>query len=168
MRSYASMFELRPSLIGTISTIGGTALGAPVDTQGFADVLATLVAGAVYGSGTGSTITLAIKVQESASLTGTGSAWSDITDGAIMAGSFDFDTITITGTDFGMYQQQQFERMSDGNRKRYLRAHATLAGTVGLGPKFAVSFLLGRAVSSIYAYGGTTIGTGNSQFTKLL
>ena len=167
MRDYSSILELRPTLIGTLSTIGGTALGAPVDTRGFADVLATLVAGAVFGSGTGSTVALAVKIQESATPTGTGALWTDITDGAIHAGSFDFDAITITGTDPGLYMQKQYDRLNDANRKRWLRAHATLSGTVGLGAKVAVSFLLGRPDDTLYANNATTLGTGNPEYTLL-
>ena len=55
MRNYDGIFEIRPSLIGTLSTISGTALGAPINVQGFRDVLGILVAGALAGS-TGSTV----------------------------------------------------------------------------------------------------------------
>lgn len=165
MRQYTDLLDLHPSMIGTISTIGATAIGSPVDTMGFADVLATLCAGAVFGSGTGSTITLAIKVQESASAIGTN--WTDITDGAVN-GSFDFDTVTLTGTSSVMVMEKQYERLNDSVRLRYIRAHATLAGTVGLGPKFCVAFLLGRPDDTLYIQSAETQATGNEEYTKLL
>jgi hypothetical protein len=156
-------------MIGTLSTIGGTAVGAPVDTRGFADVLATLVLGAVMGSGTGSTVTLAIKIQESASATGTN--WTDITNGHLVGGevaaSFDFDTVTLTGTSPVIVMEKQYMQLRDSNRLRYIRAHATLAGTVGLGPKFSVAFLLGRPDDTLYISNAETAATGNAEYTLL-
>jgi hypothetical protein len=166
MRDYKTMMDLHPSLIGTMSVIGATAVGAPVDTLGFKDVLATLVAGAVFGSGTGSTITLAVKIQECATAAGTGALWADITNGAIN-NTFAFTTMTFTGTDPTMKQEAKYERLIDANRLRFLRAHATLAGTVGLGPKFAVSFLLGRPDDTLYVVSPSTQSTSNGEFTIL-
>jgi hypothetical protein len=119
------------------------------------------------GSGSGSTISLAVKIQESASVTGTGADWTDITDGAYHNGSFDFDTLTFTGTDPGLYMEKQYEVLKDGKRKRYIRAHATLTGTVGMGPKFCVQFLLGRPDDTLYISNAETQATTNSQFTIL-
>lgn len=164
MRNYDSILDLHPSMIGTISTIGGTAVGAPVDTLGFADVLAVLCAGAVAGSGAGALATLSIKIQESASATGTN--WTDITDGAVHAGSFDFDDVSFTGTSPVLVMEKQYEHLGLG-RMRYIRAHATLAGTVGLGPKFCVAFLLGRPQDTLYIANAETQATGNPEFTLL-
>ena len=174
MRNHNSVFEVRPSLIGTLSTINATAIGAPIDTIGFADVLATLVAGAIAGS-TGATVNLAIKVQESATATGTN--WTDITNEAVSQGSFNFTTLTFggdiaggttTGTWLGYQMGKKYARLSDANRLRYIRAHATLTGTVGLGPKFAVSFLLGRPDDTLYANNAVLVGSGNIEATKLI
>lgn len=167
MRDYVNMLDLHPSLVGTISTIGGTAIGAPIDIRGFRDVLAILVAGAVAGSGTGATNYLDVKIQQSASATGTGAGWTDVTPGDYN-GTFAFSQITFSGTDPKMYMEQKYERIGNGLTGRYIRAHATLSGTVGLGPKFTVAFLLGRPIDSIYMVKGTTQATGNSQFTALL
>lgn len=164
MRSYADTLDLRPSLIGTICA-ATTAVGAPIDTIGFADVLATLVLGAVYGSGTGATASLTIKIQESATATGTGALWSDITDGAVHAGSFDFDAVSINGTDPAMQKQTQYEHLG-GGRLRYIRAHATMAGTAGVMPKYCVSFLLGRPSDTLYVAKATSQATGNVEFSK--
>ena len=164
MRGYDGMLELRPSLIGTITAVA-TACGAPVDTLGFADVLATLVLGAVSGSGTGATGSLAIKIQESGSPTGTGALWTDITDGAVHAGSFDFDAVALANTDPQMYKQTQYEILGIG-RKRWIRAHASMSGTAGISPKFCVQFLLGRPNDTLYIGKAATQGTGNTEFTK--
>ena len=178
MRNYTDVLEIRPSLIGTISVIGGTAVGRPVDCLGFSDVFALLVAGAVQGS-TGATVNLAVKIQESASPTGTGAGWTDITNGAIHSGSFDFDTLIFGGSIAGgdttatwlPYQTgKEYEYIigKDASRARYIRAHATLSGTVGIGPKFTVSFLLGRPNDTLYINNATTFASTNVELTKLL
>lgn len=178
MRQYSDIMEYRPSLIGTISTIGGTAVGIPVDCLGFSDALAILTAGALVGS-TGSTVTLAVKLQESATPTGTGANWTDITDGAVHAGSWDFDDITFGGNlaggdTTGTWQPYQTGKQydyvggRDYKRKRYIRAHATLAGTVGLGPKFSVGILLGRPNDTLYINNATSFASTNVELTPLL
>ncbi len=166
MRNYDAILDLHPCLIGSISTIGGTAAGAPIDTLGFKDVFAILTAGACFGSGTGATVTLSVKMQESASLTGTGTAWADIANGQF-SGTFAFSSLSFTGTDPAMQMGKKYERLQDGTRLRYIRALATLAGTVGLGPKFAVSFLLGRPNDTNYVANAVTQATGNGDFVKL-
>jgi hypothetical protein len=170
MRNYDDMFEVRPSLIGTISTIGGTAIGAPIDTIGFADVLGVLTAGAMVGSA-GANVTLSVKVQESAVPEGTGANWSDINN-STPNGTFAFSDLNFGVTNAGTYIPFQFDKqyalMKDANRKRYIRAHATLSGTVGHGPKFSATFLLGRPIDTLYKNDATTIGSGNVELTKLL
>lgn len=174
MRNYTHVVDIRPSLIGTISTIGATATGAPIDTLGFYDVMASLVAGAVAGS-TGSTVSLAIKIQESATPTGTN--WTDITNEAMTQGSFALTTMvfgndiaggTTTGTWIPYQSTRKYGKMADGNRLRYIRAHATLSGTVGIGPKFAVSFILGHSDDTAYISSALTIGSGNIEAAKLI
>jgi len=176
MRNYDECFELRPSLIGTIGVISATAVGNPVDTIGFKDALAILIAGSLQGS-TGATVSLAIKIQESASATGTGADWTDITDGAFHNGSWDFDTLTFgdelaggttTATWLPTETQKQYERLGDGVRKRYIRAHATLTGTVGLGPRYTVAFLLGRNYDSSNVVDAVVQPTGNIHYAKQL
>ena len=167
MRNYNDILALHPSMIGTISTIGGTALGAPISIVGFRDVLATLVAGAVFGSGTGSTVYLDVKIQQSASATGTGAGWTDVTPGDVNS-TFAFTRMTFTGTDPAFKQEEKYERIGNSLTGKFIRAHATLSGTVGLGPKFCVNFLLGRPVDSIYATAASTEATGNVEYTKLL
>ncbi len=174
MRNYTGTFDVRPSLIGTLSTINATATGCPIDTLGFADVMASLVAGALVGSG-GSTVSLAIKIQESASPTGTN--WTDITNEAVSQGSFNLTTLnfgndiaggTTTGTWIPYQAVEKYAKLADGNRLRYIRAHATLTGTVGLGPKFAVSFIMGRSDDSYYLNSAVSFGSGNIEAAKLL
>ncbi len=177
MNDYLSRTHTVPSLIGTISVIGGTAVGAPIDRTGFADVLGVLCAGAIQGS-TGSTVTLTVKVQESNDPVATGAAWTDITNEAVTQGSFKFSTLTFgdelaggttTGTWLPYEVDKKYARLSDGNRKRYIRAHATLAGTVGLGPKFSVVFLLGKPSDSYWVpTSAVVVPSGNVELTKLL
>lgn len=173
MKNYDEVLELRPSLIGTISVIGATAVGIPVDCLGFRDVLAVLTAGAVQGSA-GAGVNLAVKIQESASVAGTGALWTDIDNGDVN-GTFAFTTLNIGhGVNAGTWIPYQTGKLyesvggNDANRKRYIRAHATLSGTVGLGPKVSVAFLLGKPVDTLYVGGGTSFGSLNSQLTKLL
>lgn len=165
MRTYTETLEVRPSLIGTLSTIGGTAIGAPVDIRGFKDVLATLVCGAVFGSGAGSTVYLDVKLQQSASATGTGALWSDIV-GEVNP-TCAFSQQTFTGTDPAFKVGKLYERFGNNITGRYIRAHATLSGTVGLGPKILVNFILGRPNDTLYINDATTAATGNPEFTLL-
>lgn len=164
MRDTYSGLKLVPTLIGTLSSGSGTALGAPVDTLGFADVLAMVILGAVAGTDA-NTADIVVKVQESASITGTGALWTDITDGAIN-GSYKFDSVQVTATSPIMYMAKKYERLQIG-RSRYIRAHATISGTDACNPKICVSFLLGRPADSLYGAQGATQSTGNSQFAVL-
>lgn len=170
MRENSGLLELRPTLIGTLSTIGGTAVGRPVDTMGFSDVLAVLTAGALAGSA-GANCSYAVKFQESASADGTGANWSDIENGAIN-GTMAFTTLTFSGIDAGTFANYQadklYERLSDGNRARYIRAHATLTGTAGYGAKLSVVCLLGRPSDTLWINGATSFGTDNLEVTQLL
>lgn len=166
MRQYSDMLELRSSLVGTMAC-DSTAVGATVDTLGFADVLAVLIAGAVSGTDT-NYAGLDVKIQESATPTGTGANWTDISDGDVN-GSFDFDTMGFyAGTNGGIQQQKVYERLTGSVRKRYIRAHATIAGTDGAHVKLACHFLLGRPVDTLYINGGTTQATGNVEYSQLL
>ena len=174
MRSYAGMFEFTPSLMGTMSVINGTAVGAPIDRIGFADCLGIVCAGGLQGS-TGATVTLAVKVQESAVPEGTN--WTDITNEAVSNSSFNFTSIvlgdsiaggTTTATWIPYETVKKYGRLTDGNRLRYIRMHATLSGTVGLGPKICAGFLLGRSNDTAYITDPVVVPSGNPELTKLL
>jgi hypothetical protein len=171
MRNLEDTSVFRPALMGTISTTGATAIGAPIDTMGFAQVLAFLMCSAVAASdpSTSNPLGLAVKWQEAASPTSTGALWLDITNGAVSAGSFVMSTLTIEGTEpsFQFDQQSEILMGKDTNRLRYIRCHATVTGTTGVGIRFAVGTLLHRPVSSNYITSATTLGTGNSQYTWL-
>jgi hypothetical protein len=165
---------LMPSLIGSISTIGGTAVGAPVDRIGYSNAVAFVMAGGLVGS-SGSTIGLAIKVQESPTSTGTN--WTDITNEAISASSWSLSTLTFggnlaggdtTGTWQPYQSAKKFAKLSDGNRQRFIRCHATLNGTVGLGPKFVAGFILGNPLDIYYVQNAVTVASGNVELNKLL
>ena len=164
MRDIFSSMKLVPSLMGTLSGTK-TAVGAPVDTMGFADCLAMVLMGAVGGTDANQS-TVTIKIQESAVSTGTN--WSDIANGAI-TGTFAFDAVLLsmagTSADNLMYMAKKYERLQIG-RLRYIRAHATIAGTDACNPKVAVSFLLARPCDTLYSVQGATQASGNLQFYK--
>jgi hypothetical protein len=166
--------SIQPSLIGTLSTIGGTAVGAPIDRIGFSYGVAFLSAGALQGS-TGSTVTLSIKIQESATATGTN--WTDITNEALSNSSYNLSAVTFGGNlaggdTTGTWQSYQtvkkFAKLSDANRQRFIRCHATLSGTVGLGPKFVAGFVLGNPLDTLYVANPVVTASGNIELTKLL
>lgn len=172
----ASLLDFRPSLIGSLSTIAGTAVGAPIDCKGFQSCLGIVAAGGVQGS-TGATVTLSVKVQESADPAAVGTAWSDITNEAMSAGSFSFSGITFgdelaggttTATWLPYETVKKNAKLSDGNRKRYIRMHATLSGTIGIGPKFVAGFLMANPVDNYYVTAAVSQPSGNVELTKLL
>lgn len=176
MNDFVNSVQFVPSLIGTISTINGTAVGAPINRQGFQGAMGILSAGSVQGS-TGSTITLTVKWQESSNPTGTGANWTDITNEAISSGSFKFDALvfgdelaggTTTGTWLPYETTKKYCKLSDGNRLQYLRAHATLTGTVGIGPKFMAGLLLEKPVDTYYVSSAVVVPSGNVELSKLL
>lgn len=157
MRNYDGVFEWMPSLIGTIS-VGKTAVGAPVKVTGFQDVLALLVAGASFGTG-GNTGVLSVSIEESAIALGTGAQWTTIS-------TLTFDDVTLSdGTNPIMYMGKQYAQLNDSNRKMFIRAKASMAGTDSVNPKFSVGFLLGRPIDTLYIANPTSQATGNTQFT---
>lgn len=165
MRNLEDTLELRPSLCGTICAAGKTAIGAPIDTIGFGNVLAILVAGAASGT-SANAATLSVKFQESASATGTGTDWADISNGEINGTLAFANQAFFIGTDQTLRMEKIFEKISDGTRKRYIRAHATLAGTDGAHVKYSVAVLLGACVDTTqYITNAVTFPTGNAQFT---
>ena len=176
MNDLKNSIQVVPALIGTMGVIGGTALGAPIKCSGFAGVLAIAAVGGLQGS-TGSTVNVAIKFQESSNPTGTGANWTDITNEAISQGSFNMSTITVgddvaggttTGSWISYESVKSYCKLSDGNRLSWIRAHATLSGTVGLGPKVSVICLLEKPVDTYYVSSAVVVGSGNVELTKLL
>lgn len=163
MRNLDGIFDFKPSLIGSLS-YGLTAVGAPVDTLGFREVMALLVMGAVSGTADNQG-TLNVKIQESATATGTGSHWTDVTDGDYN-GTWAFTTIAVAaGTYENIVMEKQYERMGAG-RKRYIRAHATVAGTDSINVRYCVSFLLGKPNDTLYISSATTHATGNVEYSR--
>lgn len=156
-------FDFRASLVGSIY-VGETAVGAPCDTQGFSQVLALLVSGALGGT-SGNYSTLNVKIQESDTATAIGSDWSDIDDGQVN-GTMEFAEAAETVGSYAEIQNQSiYEKVSDGVRKRYVRAHATAAGTAGASPRYSVGFLLGTPVDTVsYIVNPSTQPSGNSEF----
>lgn len=176
MNDLTNSLAVVPCLVGTVGTIGGTALGSPVYTRGFQGALAIAILGGVQGS-SGSTLSVAIKFQESLDPLGIGTAWTDITNEAISQGSFNLDTMTIgdsiaggttTGTWIPYESVKKYCKLADANRKPWIRPHATVTGTVGLGPKLAVSLLLEKPIDTYYVQSAVVQASGNTELTKLL
>lgn len=176
MNDLTNSISVVPCLIGTMSVIGGTAVGTPVLTRGFQGALAIAMVGGVQGS-TGATVNVDIKFQESANPTGTGANWADITNEAITNGSFNLDTITLgdsiaggttTGTWLAYESVKKYCRISDANRLAYIRPHATLSGTVGIGPKLSVVLLMEKPYDTYYVQSAVVQASGNVELTKLL
>lgn len=163
MRNLDGLLELRPSLIGSLS-VGLTSVGAPVDTMGFADVLAVLVAGAASGTN-GQTGWLDVKIQESATAAGTGALWADIDDGALN-GTFEFDQMTfLANTNPTIQMAKQYENVSTSGRKRFIRAHATVTGTDSCNVRYSVAMLLGRPNDTLYINNAVEANTTNVEYS---
>ncbi len=176
MNDLTNSISVIPCLIGTMGVIGGTALGTPVLTRGFQGAMAIATVGGLQGS-TGSTVGVAIKFQESLDPLGIGTAWSDITNEAISNGSFNLDTMTLgdsiaggttTGTWIAYESVKKYCKLTDANRKPYIRPHATLTGTVGLGPKVSVVLLMEKPYDTYYVQSAVVQASGNTELTKLL
>lgn len=163
MRGYDGVLELRTVLIGTVA-VGETHYGAAIDTKGFQDVLGVLMCGAIGGTG-GNTGALSVKFQEGGSPTGTGTAFADITDGALN-GSMSFADITVQALSSPLAMGKLYEKLSDNNRKRYIRCHASLAGTDGCNVAYSVGVLLGRPVDTLYITDASTQSTSNADFSQ--
>lgn len=176
MNDLTNSLNVVPCLMGTLGVIGGTALGAPVNIRGFQGALAIATLGGLQGS-TGSTVSVAIKFQESLDPLSIGTGWTDITNEAISLGSFALDAMvlgdnvaggTTTGTWIPYESVKKYCKLSDGNRKPWIRPHATLTGTVGLGPKISVVLLLEKPIDTYYVSSAIVQASGNTELTKLL
>lgn len=159
-----------------MGVIGGTALGAPVYTRGYQGAVGLAMIGGVQGS-SGSTVTVSVKFQEATDPLTTGTGWTDITNEGITSGSFSLDAMTLgdsiaggttTGTWIPYESVRKYCKISDVNRKPWIRPHATLSGTVGIGPKIAVALLLERPVDTYYIQSAVVQQSGCTELTKLL
>jgi len=165
MRNFDAIFENRTCLVGTICA-AETAYGAPIDTRGFGAVMGMLSAGALGGTG-GNTGTLSVKWQECARVLGSTTEWSDITDNGVAGGSFDFDALTVQALTTFLAQGKCYAKLAVGGGKRFIRCHASLAGTDSVNCAYSVSVLLGAANDTLYINGGSTVSTGNSEFSLI-
>lgn len=75
---------------------------------------------------------------------------------------------TTTGTWIPYESVRKYCKISDVNRKPWIRPHATLSGTVGIGPKIAVALLLERPVDTYYIQSAVVQQSGCTELTKLL
>ena len=164
MNSLNDIMDFQATLVGSIA-VGATAVGAPTNTKGFAQVMAVITAGAAFGTG-GNAAALNVKIQESDTATAIGSDWSDI-ENCTVNGTMAFAELAWADvTDPNPLQGKIYEQFGDGKRKQFIRAHATLSGTAGSSPKYAVGFLLENPVDTVaYITNATSVSTGNAEYT---
>ncbi len=166
MRSLNSVMDWNASLVGSMSINGMTACGAPVDTLGFKEVLALLIANAPI-VGTATNIgTIQFNLQESATLNGTGTAWSNINNGQI-SGTCVATIPFLSGTAFTPCNNMIYERLQDGVRLRYIRLLATMTGTTAFNIRLAGGLLLGTPQDTLYVTNAVVQNTGTTEFTIL-
>lgn len=129
-------------------TVGGSDCGFPIDTRGFNAIMAVLSAGVPNGTA-GDGILVNVKFQESATINGTGTAWSDIGDGKLN-GTMSLSSQLLMGTTI-MGNDKAYERLDDANRKRYIRANPYITGSAGVSlTPVGVSLLLLGAGDTYY------------------
>lgn len=162
MRLGSDIYQPFDALTGAIEgsgTGGDTSYGNSIDTNGFAEMMAVLTVGTPGGTNA-APCELHVKFQESDAAKD--ATWSDIQDGAIN-GTTKFDALVmLANTTYSSFRVIG-EKLSDGNRKRFIRCHAavyTTANQVCMVP-FGVSVLLGRPSNTLNVSGATTQGTGN-------
>lgn len=163
MRNLDGMFDVRAVNVGTIA-YNETHYGTAIDTRGFRQVLATLTAGAIGGTN-GNTGVLSVKFQEGNDPSGTGTAWTDITNEGVTGGSFAFDDLTVHANSSPLCMGKAV-CLIDANRSRYIRCLASLAGTDSVNVTYAVNVLMGYPADSLYITDGSTVGTANSEFSQ--
>ena len=164
MRNLNSIIDLNASIIGSMYTSGATALGAPIDTLGFKEVLAILIANSIAAGTNGNVGTIQINLQESATITGTGTAWSNINNGQVM-GTCVMTIPFASGTAYTPCNNMMYERLQDGTRLRYVRLMATLSGTTSFGIRFAGGIMLGTPYDSGLVTNAVVQATGTTEFT---
>ena len=158
MRQWSDVLDYHPLLFATIGAEAcGTIQGNSVDISAFHDVMAVITYSCIGGT-TDTFGFLRIKLQESDTF-GTGSSYTDITDGAIN-GSFQIDTVYATALTYPFLASTTiYEKISDGTRKRYLRPHALFTGTAGCIFGVTIGVLLGRPRDTLYMTKGTVFAS---------
>jgi len=160
MRNYNSIFELRNSLTGVMTsstTVAATMQGIAIDTIGFQDMLGVLCVGALSGSGaTDAGADLTVKFQHCATIDGT---FTDITSGAIngtasVYGSAKFDVLSLVAGSAEiaepLKQRKLYLQLNNTTTERYIWAKASITGTTGQVAQWSVSVavLMGKARES--------------------
>ena len=167
MRSLNNVLDLNASIIGSMYTNGATACGAPVDTLGFKEVLAVLIANSIAAGTNGNIGTIQFNLQEASSASATGTAWSNINNGQI-SGTCVATIPFASGTAYTPCNNMIYERVGDGIRLRYVRLLATLSGTTSFGIRFAGAILTGTPMDTNYVTNATVQATGNTDFTATI
>ena len=164
MRTLSQIMDWNASLIGSMSLNGGTACGAPVDTLGFKEVMAHIIANCIVAGTNGNVGTIQFNLQEASSASATGTAWSNINNGQIM-GTCVCTIPFASGTAYTPCNVIMYERLQDGTRLRYLRLLATLVSTNPLAIRYAGGLNLGTPMDTAYVTNGVVQNTGNTDFT---
>lgn len=156
-------------LIGTLAINAGSSVGDTIDTLGFQDML-VIVQWAVTGGTAAAQGYLNIKMQEGASLAGTGGDMTDISMGQI-GGTFNHNLSYGTALTYPFLASTSFyERLNikrDGDfMGRYIRPIATMVGTNGCNHVYAISVLLGRPNDSTLIQRGSIFASAGAEFQK--
>jgi hypothetical protein len=69
-------------------------------------------------------------------------------------------------TNPNLVMAKQYSRLDDSNRKRWIRAHATVSGTNSCSPKYSVAFLLGNPDDTLYINNAEVMASGNVEYSK--
>lgn len=154
------MHNALTGILTASSTVSATLQGNAIDTIGFQDMIAVLCVGTLKGSGaTDEEFDVTVKFQEAATAASTGSDFADITSGALngtgsVYGSAKFDVLAIAAGSVASQtpfkQRKLYCLLNQGGGKRYIRAHATIVGTLMAQCAVSVAALLGRPRESTY------------------
>lgn len=166
MRSLNSVFDWNGSIVGSMAINGMTACGAPIDTIGFKEVMMLIVANAPIVGTNGNVATMQFNIQESALLTGTGTAWANINNGQV-SGTCVCTIPFLSGSNFSPNNNLVYERLQDGTRLRYLRILATMTGTSSFNVRFTGGLLLGTPYDSALVTNAVVQNTGTTEYTIL-
>jgi hypothetical protein len=164
MRRTSDVMDLRNAFTAVVVGSEGascTSWGATVDTNGFADVLAVITAGATYGT-SGAAFDILVQFQESITANG---SFTDITDGQVN-GSFQTTIHCLASTAPFVYMAKVYERLQDGTRMRYIRPRISVIGTAASrhGATLSIACLLGRPQNTLYVANAASASSGNSLF----
>lgn len=165
MRQWSDIVDFVPILVGTIEGAGETAVGNPIDTMGFQDVMFMLTYGCCGGTG-GQSARLKVTIQEGASAAGTGGDMSTINDGMITGTHIIITAYGTAPTYPYLASTYWYERLNDSKRNRYLRAIVTSTNAAGCEFAYTLGAILGRPRDTLYICRATVVGSTNAEYKK--